>query len=178
MPPRVIRSIFPYLAGLLVAATLYWLAARIDYTARPGELGPDTWPKMAIALMVVACVAQIVRNLVVGATISRGVVDMLDRSSDDEEKSESHPGLILAGIVLVGIYAALVTVLGFLLATFLFLAAFMYLGRYRNHVAIWTISAAATVVIGIVFLRVAYVSLPRGEPPFDRFTDLIRLIPG
>jgi putative tricarboxylic transport membrane protein len=176
--PRVIRSILPYLVGLVVAAALYMLASRIDYTARAGQLGPDTWPKLAIALMAAACLAQIVRNLVVGATLSRGVVDLLDRSSEGEEKPGSHPGMILGGIVLVGVYAALVTTLGFLLATFGFLAAFMYLGRYRNHVAIWTISATATIVIGIVFLRVAYVSLPRGEPPFDRFTDLIRLIPG
>jgi pheromone shutdown protein TraB len=128
--------------------------------------------------MAIACVAQIVRNLVVGATVSRGVVDMLDRSSENDDRQESHPGLILAGIVLIGVYGVLVTILGFLLATFLFIVAFMYVGRYRNHLAIWSISAAATVVIGVLFLRVAYVSLPRGEPPFDRFTDLIRLIPG
>ena len=59
------------------------------------------------------------------------------------------------------------TILGFLLATFLFLAAFMYLGRYRNHVAIWAISAVVTLLTALMFLRIAYVSLPRGEPPFD-----------
>lgn len=176
--PHLIRSVLPHFFGLLIAALLYVLASRIDYAARPGQIGPDTWPKLAIGLMAVACLTQIVRRLVVGATVSRGVVDLLDRSSDGDERPESHPGLILAGIALVGVYAALVTVLGFLLATFLFLAAFMYLGRYRNHVAIWTISTVATVLIAVVFLRVAYVSLPRGEPPFDRFTDLVRLIPG
>ena len=62
--------------------------------------------------------------------------------------------------------------LGFLLSTFLFLAAFMYLGRYRKHVAIWGTSAVVTVLCGVLFLRFAYVSLPRGDPPFDRVTDI------
>jgi putative tricarboxylic transport membrane protein len=35
-----------------------------------------------------------------------------------------------------------------------------------------------TVAIAILFIRFAYVSLPRGEPPFDRFTDLVRLLIG
>ncbi len=54
----------------------------------------------------------------------------------------------------------------------------MYLGGYRNHVAMWSIAIVATFVIAFVFLRFAYVSLPRGEPPFDRFTDLIRIMVG
>jgi len=76
------------------------------------------------------------------------------------------------------VYALVVNTLGFLLATFLFITAFMYLGRYRNHVAIWSISVAATFLIALLFLRIAYVSLPRGAPPFDAFTDFIRMIVG
>ena len=34
------------------------------------------------------------------------------------------------------------------------------------------------VLMAILFLRVAYVSLPRGIPPFDRIADLFLLIPG
>ena len=85
---------------------------------------------------------------------------------------------LAGGIALVGLYAVLVPVFGFLLTTFLFIAAFMYLGRYRNHLAAWATSAAITVLIGVLFLRIAYVSLPRGVPPFDRITDVFFLIPG
>jgi hypothetical protein len=60
----------------------------------------------------------------------------------------------------------------------LFLAAFIYLGRYRRHAVIWAFSSAMTVLMGVLFLRVAYVSLPRGIPPFDRISDLFLLIPG
>ena len=49
-----------------------------------------------------------------------------------EEAAPTYPGLLIGGIVLVAIYAVVVDILGFLLSTFLFLAAFMYLGRYRT----------------------------------------------
>ena len=71
-----------------------------------------------------------------------------------------------------------VDTLGFLLSTFLFLAVFMYFGRYRNHVAIWSTSAVITILAALLFMRLAYVSLPRGTPPFDAFTDFIRVMVG
>ena len=84
---------------------------------------------------------------------------------------------MIGGIVLMAIYAVLVPVLGFILGTFLFLAAFMYVGGYRAHGAIWGASAAVTIFCGILFLRIAYVSLPRGIAPFDRVTDIFFAIP-
>src|SRR5262249_55601388 len=71
----------------------------------------------------------------------------------------------------------LVPVLGFILGTFFFVAAFMYVGGDRAHRAIWGTSAGVTIFCGILFLRIAYVSLPRGIPPFDRATDIFFAIP-
>ena len=173
-----LRSIIPYAAGLALAGVLYVYAGQIGYTPRAGQLGPDTWPKMAIALMAAACAFEIVRRLVIGATLARGVVDLLEQGHEEEEAAVTYPWMLAGGIALVTAYALVVNTLGFLLATFLFITAFMYLGRYRNHVAIWSIGVAATFVIALLFLRIAYVSLPRGEPPFDRFTDFIRMIVG
>jgi putative tricarboxylic transport membrane protein len=179
MTPGQLKSITPYVVGLALAGALYVYTGHIDFTPRPGQLGPDVWPRMAIALMAAACAFEIVRRLVVGATLTRGVVDMLEQSDAAQEEEEpTHPALLAGGVALLAAYALAVNTLGFLLATFLFIVAFMYLGRYRNHAAIWSISIAATFLIAFLFLRVAYVSLPRGAPPFDRFTDLIRLIVG
>jgi hypothetical protein len=77
----------------------------------------------------------------------------------------------------MGLYAVLVPVFGFIVATFFFLAAFMYVGGYRAHGAIWAASTAVTLFCGILFLRIAYVSLPRGIEPFDRVTDVFLAIP-
>jgi putative tricarboxylic transport membrane protein len=169
------RQALPYLVGGVVAGVLYYSASRIDYTPRGDSLGPDFWPKLAIGLMALLCIIEMVRALA-GATSGQGLADLLEGS--DEEEKRSHPILLVGGIALIVAYAVLVPIMGFLLGSLLFMAAFMYLGGYRNHIAIWSIAIAATFVIAFVFLRFAYVSLPRGEPPFDRFTDLIRIMVG
>jgi hypothetical protein len=170
-----LRLALPYVIGLLVAGALYYSASHIEFTRRGDELGPDFWPKLAIGLMALVCVIEIVRALA-GASIVHGISNLLESAEADDEPS--YPYLIIGGVVLLVAYAALVPVLGFLLGSLLFLAAFMYLGRYRNHLVIWTVSIAATFIIAFLFLRFAYVSLPRGTPPFDAFTDLIRTMVG
>jgi hypothetical protein len=172
-----IRSALPYAVGLGVALLLFESANQIQYTPRPGQIGPDFWPKIAIALMAVMCLIEIVRALV-GAADARGIAEVLEADAEEAADEPKYPRLLVGGIALVLAYAFLVSYLGFLLASFLFLAAFMYLGRYRNHLAIWTISIGMTAAIAFLFIRFAYVSLPRGEPPFDRFTDLVRLLIG
>ena len=174
-----LKSILPYVVGLALAGALFVYTGHIDFTPRAGQLGPDVWPRMAILLMAGACTFEIVRRIVVGATLSRGVVDLLEQSDEtQEDATPTYPWLLAGGIALVMAYALAVNTLGFLLATFLFIVAFMYLGRYRNHMAIWSIGIAATFLIALLFLRIAYVSLPRGAPPFDGFTDFIRMIVG
>jgi Na+-transporting NADH:ubiquinone oxidoreductase subunit NqrB len=121
------------------------------------------------------CVIEILRAMV-GAAGAYGISHALEQTEETEEPSYFH--LLIGGVALILGYAILVPILGFLLGSLLFMTAFMYLGRYRNHVAIWTISGVATFIVAFLFLRFAYVSLPRGEPPFDRFTDLIRVMVG
>jgi putative tricarboxylic transport membrane protein len=176
MDRSAIRAAFPYAIGLAVAAVLYIFAQQIEYSPRPGMLGPDFWPKAAIALMAVVCLFEIVCAMAGMRSQTLGVVDTLDK--DESEQPPTYPKLLLGGIVLVTIYAVVVGFLGFLLSTFIFLAAFMYVGRYRNHLAIWATSAAITLLAALIFIRLAYVSLPRGVPPFDAVTDFVRVMLG
>lgn len=177
MDPGLIRSTAPYVAGLVVAAVLYHFAGRIDYTPRPGLLGPDFWPKAAIGLMAALCLLETVKRVAGSRAEARGVEEVLEEGAG-EEAQQTYPLLLLGGVALVVSFAFLVPILGFLLATFLFLPAFIYLGGYRNHLVVWGFSAIITATAAFVFLRVAYVSLPRGEPPFDRFTDFVRVLLG
>jgi putative tricarboxylic transport membrane protein len=171
-----LRAVLPYTVLLAVAVWLYSLAGRIEYAERPGQLGPDFWPKLAIALMGLVCVYEIGKIFVSGpGRQAKGIADKLDQESADEPGS-SHLPTLLGGIALTIAYGVLVSVLGFPLATFLFLVAFMYLGDYRAHLVIWLSSVIGTVLISLVFLKVVYVSLPRGSPPFSDLSDfLIRL---
>ena len=177
MEKNAIQSAFPYVVGLAVAAVLFYFAQDIQYTPRPGMLGPAFWPKLAIGLMAAVCLFEIARVFAGFKSEAYGVADALEKDGAEEE-ARTYPRLLIGGIVLVTVYAVVVDFLGFLLSTFLFLAAFMYLGRYRNHVAVWSTSAVVTMLSALIFIRFAYVSLPRGVPPFDAVTDFIRIILG
>lgn len=176
MNKTLFRSIVPYTLGLAIAVGLFIYAGTFLYSPRPGQLGPDVWPRLAILLMGASCVYEISRRLVAGNQDATGFLEAFDREPV-EDKEPVYPRLLVGGIVLMGIYAVLVPVLGFILGTFVFLAAFMYVGGYRAHGAIWGTSTAVTLFCGILFLRIAYVSLPRGIPPFDRVTDVFFAIP-
>jgi hypothetical protein len=171
MDKALFRSVLPYAVGLAIAVALYLYAGTIVYSPRPGQLGPETWPRLAILLMGASCLFELSRRLIVANKDATGFLEAFDREPDTEEKQPVYPRLLMGGIVLMAIYAALVPVLGFIIGTFLFLAA------YRDHAAIWGTTTAVTIFCGILFLRVAYVSLPRGVPPFDRATDVFFAIP-
>jgi hypothetical protein len=177
MDKTAVRSTFPYIVGLAVAAVLFFFARQIEYTPRLGLLGPDFWPRMAIGLLAAVCLFEIARLFLGARSETHGVAEALEKEGD-EEPAKTYPGLLVGGIVLVVVYAVVVDILGFLFSTFLFLAAFMYLGRYRKHVAVWSISAVVTLLAALIFTRFAYVSLPRGAPPFDAVTDFVRVILG
>jgi putative tricarboxylic transport membrane protein len=168
-----LRPVLPYVAGLIIAVALYQWAGRIAYTPRGNELGPDVWPKLAIGLLAAACLAEIVRIVFRGKSGTAAAAEPAEKIEPPRQTRA-----LIGGILLILAYAVLVPVLGFLLATLLFMVAFMYHAGYRAHVAIWGVSVSATVVIALLFQRFAYLSLPRGIPPFDGFTDLIRIMLG
>ena len=173
----MIRTL-PYVIGLAIAAGLFIYLGHIDYTPRAGHLGPETWPRAAVALMAAACLFEIVRIGLSGNTVAESAADELEGAAEATGGEQRFPQLLAGGILLVMLYAVSLPVLGFTMTTFLFLAAFIYLGRYRRHGVIWAFSSIMTILMGILFLRIAYVSLPRGVPPFDRIADLFLLIPG
>lgn len=170
-----ISAWLPY-AVMLAAAVFFWFAAdQIKYAGRPGALGPDFWPKAALLLIGVTCVYEIGKVLLLGsAADARGLAGALDAEEEEgEDEGPRHTGLLVAGSALTIAYGLLIPWIGFPLATFAYLAAFMYVGRYRAHAVIWLSAALGTTVFCTLFLKVVYVSLPRGAPPFDGITDLI-----
>jgi putative tricarboxylic transport membrane protein len=168
----------PYAVLLAAAAIFYDIAGNIQFQAQPGALGPDFWPKAALALMGLVCLYEIARALVSGKTTeTHGIGDALEENEEHElEEPPRRPVLLVAGGALTLAYGVSITTLGFPLATFIYLVVFMYLGGYRAHATIWLSSLVGILAIANLFLNVVYVSLPRGIPPFDRVTDIISSI--
>jgi hypothetical protein len=177
MDKTLFRSIAPYIAGLIIALALYLYANTIEYTPRPGALGPAAWPKLAILLLGASCLYEIVRRLIVGNRDATGFLEAFERGEEPAQKDPVYPRMLIGGIVLMAVYAVLVPYLGFIFGTFLFLAAFMYVGGFRRHRTIWLTSLFVTFLCGLLFLRIAYVSLPRGVEPFAMATDIFFNIP-
>lgn len=160
----------PYAVLFAVVAWFYRLAGQIAYTQRGANLGPDFWPRMALAAMMIICAIQVARLLIFGRTDrDSGVIDL----GEEEDEAPRSNLLLFAGLALTVAYGLAMPILGFLLSTFLFLSLFMYVGRYRSHLTILLTSLIGALVTLILFQKVVYVSLPRGIPPFDGLTDLV-----
>jgi hypothetical protein len=169
-----IRDALPYAVLLALAAFFWSVASDIHYSHRVGNLGPGFWPKLAIGLIGVVSALEIGRALLGRRGSARGIADMLEGEAEEAPAAvDRHRGLLLAGAGLTLAYGVFIPILGFPLATFLFLVAFMYVGGHRSHLVIWLSSAVGVFLFAIVFLKIVYVSLPRGIPPFDRITDAI-----
>lgn len=177
MDKVMVRSMGPYLIGLLISVGLWIYSGTIDYTARSGELGPAVWPRLAILLMGASCLFEMARRILVKNEDATGFLEAFEKEEEKEEPAPVHMRMLIGGIVLMGVYAVALPYLGFIFGTFLFLAAFMYIGGYRSHGVIWAMSVFVTVACGVLFLRVAYVSLPRGVMPFAYANDIFFMIP-
>ncbi len=152
---------------LVVAAVLWTAAADIPIVPVPGALGPDFWPRLGLVGLAAAAVVKIVQ--------------VWRRGSRPPEASRTAQALHLprlaGAIALLLLYAALAPLLGFPLATVLFLAAFMRVGGFRRPLAAGAYALAITLVLLYVFVKVVYLPLPRGEWAFhDATLGLYRIM--
>jgi hypothetical protein len=60
--------------------------------------------------------------------------------------------------------------MGFLAATFLLMAAFMWIGQWHNPLGVLATSAIGTLILFYMFRGVVYVSLPLGQGLFQEWT--------
>lgn len=161
----------PYAILLALAAWFYHLASNIDFTRRGDNLGPDFWPKLALISIMAVCAIQGLR-FVFSDHISHQAANSVDAEETAEEAPQSAK-LLAAGLFLTIAYGAFIGILGFLIATTLFMILFMYAGTHRAHMTIWLSSIIGAVAMTILFQKIVYVSLPRGVPPFDQLSEVM-----
>lgn len=162
-----LRRILPHGVMLLVACFLYWAAGRID-APTGGRIGPDVWPKAVIVFMGLLCAYEIVKRLVARSDFEAGGLlsgTSLPAGEQREQPAENHR-MLAAGIALIAGYVVVVPWMGFFVATALFLALFQWAGGLRRPVLSAVTGVTGSLVLVVVFMRVAYISLPLGEGPF------------
>jgi hypothetical protein len=155
---RLRRAAAPLL-GLLLAAGLFHQAADLDAVAGPGQLGPGFWPRLTLAGLGLACLIKLVQAWRAPAP----------PVGADPDPVLARRTLALAIACLLG-YVAGMPVVGFPLATALFVVAFMALGGARSAAAIAATAAGGTVALLYVFVKLVYLPLPKGDGPFEALT--------
>jgi putative tricarboxylic transport membrane protein len=164
---RTIWSLLLFVAalGLLLA-----LNGQRHFHSAPDELGPRFWPRLCLAVMLVLTALD--AALALRAARRPGAADQVVVARVPE-----NMGLLFTGMALVIAYALATALLGFPLATVIFLAAFSYLGGYRRVPSLLAIAFGMTLVLLYIFVYLVYISLPLGAGPFlDMNVALYRLL--
>lgn len=182
--PAHLRKIIPYVVVLAAAGYLYLLAARIEFAAPEGRIGPDFWPKTILILAMAACAYEIVKNLFFSkgdhelAGVLETIVDEAPQDAVGAPEAKRFPRLLAAGLALTLAYLLVIGTLGFFLTTFLYLAGFMWVGRYRRIGVVLATSLIGSLVFVFVFMKIVYVSLPLGHEPFSEVSFLLMRLMG
>jgi putative tricarboxylic transport membrane protein len=169
MTMEKIKRIIPYAVVLLVSVYFYVLAGRFGFVAKAGNLGPDFWPKLLLGLTMAVCLYEIVKT----ALFHHGKAQEDDAGEEKAGAQKQYPGLLIIGTLMTVAYVYFVNIMGFILCTFLYLAFFMFVGRYRKVWVIAANSVIGTALFVVIFMKVVYVSLPLGQGPFQQFSLLV-----
>ena len=149
-------------------------AATSEWTSTVGGPGPAFYPRLLIALLALAMVVRVVQEVI---NIRRGVIEE-NGEAGLEEGVEIDTSLldmrrVAVAIALSVVYVVATLFIGWTLATFALVIAFLWLAGKRNLLI--TVPLALTFSLGMsyIFVKIVYISLPTGVGAFDQFTVLL-----
>lgn len=123
-------------------------------------LGPLSWPRvMILGTIITSVIWGFVR---VRSTYRTGSAEVTPVAID--------PVRLAIGIIVIVGYGTVIVFIGFAIATFLFLLCWLWLGGFRKLVPLLSCSLVGTLALLYLFLKVAYLPLPRGTGWMETFT--------
>ena len=167
-PFRRLHAALPYVVVLAAGAFLYHRADGFEFEQSSGRIGPGAWPKLILVLLLLTALWGAIASAM---RAGRGAIE--ESTEADEALArppEIYPYLVWVAVGLTIGYLLLLPVIGFFLATIVFVFVLMYLGHYRRPLPVAILSLAVALAFMFVFMRVVYVSLPVGTAPFDRLS--------
>lgn len=165
--------ILPELVALALCIPM-WLATN-EWTSSVGGPGPAFYPRLLIGLLVAAMIVRLIQDV---TSIRRGVAEPDEDSMVMEEGVEMDASLIDIRKVVVVIalsvaYVIASVYIGWVLATFAVVLAFLWLSGKRNPLIIVPVALVLSLGMVYVFVKIVYISLPTGVGAFDEFTILL-----
>ena len=166
-PGKLIETAF----WLLLALFAYAFSFSFDREIEIYRFGATGWPRVVIALIVIAALLQLFQAWRQGQT-----QDAADRPAGP---SRSRGDLIRISLVLglPVLYAALLDVSGFYFTTPIFIVAYLWLNGERRIGWLIGVPLAIYAFILVVFTRLLYVGLPIGYVrPFYDFSNWLLVL--
>jgi putative tricarboxylic transport membrane protein len=174
------QALLPYVVVLALSLFLLWKIAHMAFSPRGDRPGPDVWPRAILCLLAATCVVRIGVLLTrkrqaspADASETLASQDVLAGEDGTRAPAQRFPMLLALGIALTIAYIGLLGTLGFFCATVLYMASLIRTGRYRRWSVIIVVSLLGSLAFMFVFMKVVYLSLPLGRPPFDEVSLLL-----
>lgn len=153
---------------IAVSIFLLWQCECIVEIQPEGELSVRTWPRFAL-LMIIALSLFNASQDVFSAWRS-GKSSSGDQGATESIWADVDFKTLGVAVALLFIYPLLMQIVGFALATVVFISIFLFWGNYRHPVKTPLIVLGGTLLILYVFVKIVYVPLPRGMGFFDDAT--------
>ena len=161
----LLLSMIPEVLLLVAAVYLFVAASNFRQVGNLNQIGPGFWPQVlciGIAIGVLVRIGQKFR--------ARGRPLVVSAVAEKDE--DVRMPRVALGVALVVGYIVGMLFLGYILATALFLIAFIYLGGQRKWYVL-PLSVVSSLVFAYIFLKVVYIALPSGVGIFDQLSVIL-----
>ncbi|MEL7566909.1 MAG: tripartite tricarboxylate transporter TctB family protein [Dehalobacterium sp.] len=159
---------------ILLAVSIYLMANNFNYTSKDvNRLGPDFWPRMCALIIIVVAIYDVLTSLIRTKKATREIIEdnnLETEIGDDKKDQKRNPLLLFACLLSTFAYIMFLPIIGFGIATLIYLGVLMVIGRYRRWRVIIASSVIGSLSLMFVFLKIVYLSLPPGIGIFAEFT--------
>jgi hypothetical protein len=160
----------------LFSVIAYGIATTIPPPFVQSPLGADFWPKLVLTIVFAASAIHLVRLFFRRKEVDERLAREAEEARKEEEEEtgerEVFP-LFLFGTILSFLYILSVGLIGFTLATPIFMAIFMYVTGFRKKIMIAVVSLGTITVFLLLFVKITFIPLPRGYGIFRSISYLI-----
>jgi putative tricarboxylic transport membrane protein len=170
------ERVVPYALVFCVAAFLLYRAEHFEFTATADQVGPDSWPKLVLYMIMATSAFEGIRRLLTIRSVQPEprAAPLVDAPF---ERERPDMRIVFTAVAASIVYLALFEIVGFFVDTVVFVFVLIWIGRFRRFWTALAISLVTTLLFMLVFLRVIFVALPIGIGPFEWLsTSLMRLI--
>lgn len=171
-----IERVVPYVLVFCVAAFLLYRAEHFEFVASGDQVGPDSWPKLILYMIMATSAFEGIRRLLTARNAQSGS-PIVPVTESPFEREQADMRIVLTCVAASLVYLALFEIVGFFVDTLVFVMALIWIGRFRRFWTALVISLVTTLLFMLVFMRVIFVALPIGVGPFQLIsTSLMRLL--